>query len=296
MPHIDDETLALRALGEHVTPDVAEHLATCDECRTELTALERVTHAGRYADRDLVAPPAAVWDRIADELGLEGLVDDGGVVVGGAVVDGGAVVGATAVVDDGAVVDGGAAPVAGPAAAPVAGRAAAPDAGRAAASRADAPSSAGGASVTPLPQVESRWRRRVVWVAAASFIAGVGGTALVQGVLDRPAEAPVVASAELDPLPGWEGAGTATVHEVDGRQVLTVELGQSDEAGYREVWLLDPEVQRLISLGILRGDEGEFELPPGLDLGEFPIVDISDEPYDGDPSHSGESIARGQLA
>ena len=33
----------------------------------------------------------------------------------------------------------------------------------------------------------------------------------------------------------------------------------------------------------------------GVDLDEYSIVDISVEPIDGDPAHSGDSIVRGQL-
>jgi hypothetical protein len=39
----------------------------------------------------------------------------------------------------------------------------------------------------------------------------------------------------------------------------------------------------------------EFELPADLDLEQFPIVDVSVEPLDGVPTHSGVSVARGEL-
>jgi hypothetical protein len=38
-----------------------------------------------------------------------------------------------------------------------------------------------------------------------------------------------------------------------------------------------------------------FVLPENLDVGEFPVVDVSNEPIDGDPTHSGDSIVRGVL-
>jgi hypothetical protein len=60
------------------------------------------------------------------------------------------------------------------------------------------------------------------------------------------------------------------------------------------VWLINPSVTELVSLGPLRAD-GDYDVPPGVDAAEFPIVDISDEPVDGDPSHSGDSVLRGQL-
>ena len=55
-----------------------------------------------------------------------------------------------------------------------------------------------------------------------------------------------------------------------------------------------PEVQRLVSLGPVRAD-GTYDLPAGLDPAAFPIVDVSGERIDGDPTHSGDSVLRGQL-
>lgn len=142
------------------------------------------------------------------------------------------------------------------------------------------------------------WHRPTAWVVAASFALGVFGTlAIDRLVADRgDVGGDVVAQAELAALPGWSQTGSASVHEVDGRQVLTVELPGGVPDGYREVWLIDTGVERLVSLGILVGVEGEFDLPAGVDLAEFPIVDVSLEPFDGDPAHSGDSIVRGQLA
>jgi hypothetical protein len=40
----------------------------------------------------------------------------------------------------------------------------------------------------------------------------------------------------------------------------------------------------------------ELQLPADIDIGQYPIVDVSVEPMDGNPAHSGVSIARGQLA
>jgi hypothetical protein len=71
----------------------------------------------------------------------------------------------------------------------------------------------------------------------------------------------------------------------------------ADVAGdvVREVWLLTPEVDGLISLGYLTGASGEFIVPDSVDLDRFSVVDISAEPLDGDPTHSGDSIVRGAL-
>lgn len=158
-------------------------------------------------------------------------------------------------------------------------------------------------------------RRRLltVLVAAAAGVAiGVGGVIVGQSVLDQeplagppPSPSPpdttapdttTLASADLQPLPGWNESGAAQVALVDGHQVLRVDVTGAPEDGYREVWLLDETAERLVSLGPLTAEVEDFVLPAGLDLDEFLIVDVSQEHYDGDPTHSGDSIVRGQLS
>ena len=83
----------------------------------------------------------------------------------------------------------------------------------------------------------------------------------------------------------------------DGRRTLTVTL-EGDELAdgdYREVWLIREDGQALISLGVLDDASGTFRVPDGVDLDEYRLVDISFEPVDGDPAHSGDSIVRGEL-
>ena len=64
--------------------------------------------------------------------------------------------------------------------------------------------------------------------------------------------------------------------------------------GYLELWMIDPSVSKLVSLGPLR-DDGVYVLPASVDPAEYPIVDVSVEPVDGNPAHSGASLLRGQL-
>jgi hypothetical protein len=81
----------------------------------------------------------------------------------------------------------------------------------------------------------------------------------------------------------------------DGDLVLQVEAEGLDAGdGFLEVWVIDPEVTKLVSLGPSRPD-GSYDLPSGLDPEEFPVVDVSVEPLDGDPAHSGDSVLRGTL-
>jgi hypothetical protein len=80
----------------------------------------------------------------------------------------------------------------------------------------------------------------------------------------------------------------------DGLQLHLDTEGLDAGDGFLEVWVIDEGVTRLVSLGPERAD-GVYDLPPALDPEEFPVVDISSEPLDGDPAHSGESLLRGQL-
>lgn len=157
------------------------------------------------------------------------------------------------------------------------------------------------APVEPLVRVRRRppARSTMPWIASAAaagvLIGGVGGAWLMGR--DTGPGATVLAQASLEPLPGWEASGQAHVEQLaDGTRHLVVNLdGPAAEGSFHEVWLIDRDVTRLVSLGILVGDSGEFTVPPGLDLDDFAVVDVSDEPLDGDPSHSGDSIIRGVL-
>jgi hypothetical protein len=153
------------------------------------------------------------------------------------------------------------------------------------------------AVVVPL----ARDRRTVApwWLAAAAsagVVLGVGVTALVQSA-GSPAEPTVYARASLADLGTSEPAGSAVVEvNEEGNRVLVVDTTQIDLVeGYLEVWLIDPEVDGMVSIGFLNGPHGEFELPAGLETTAFPIVDISIEHHDGVPTHSGDSIIRGTL-
>ena len=133
--------------------------------------------------------------------------------------------------------------------------------------------------------------------ACAALVLGVAGGVLWERRDGAGVEA-TVASAPLEPLPGWQGAsGEAVVQATpDGRRQIVVQVDAPvPEGTYREVWLLRPDVSGLVSLGMLEGQEGRFDLPEGLDLAEYPVVDVSEEQFDGDPGHSGESVVRGDL-
>lgn len=134
---------------------------------------------------------------------------------------------------------------------------------------------------------------RVLAAAAVVVLAGlVAGLVVVRRAGD---ELDVVATVDLEPLAAVPGASGRLV-DADGE--LRLDLDTDVEApvagAFYEVWLIDEAVEGMVSLGPLRLD-GTYELPAGIDYARYPIVDVSVEPDDGDPAHSGASILRGVL-
>jgi len=151
----------------------------------------------------------------------------------------------------------------------------------------------GSGDVVPLaPRRRSGARRAVPWVLgiAAAVLVAVG----VGVVASRPSDPDVVASTELDRL-GDAGEGRAELLDEDGSYRLRVDTADLDAGdGFLEVWVIDEGVSRLVSLGPIRPD-GTYDLPDSIDPRDFPVVDVSVEPVDGDPTHSGDSVLRGTL-
>jgi len=324
MTHLDRDTLALVALAElELSPAELEHLAACPGCTGELDALRRTVLIGRSAGSvDLVTPADAVWGRIHSALGLSDAVaapprlaetDLADAAVAEADLAGALVAEADLADTALAEADRVDADLAGTAMAEAdlsgekstADEPAAPtadlDTDRDRATRTDADDpSARPASVV---QLDRRRRRGWVPVAAAACAVGlVGGIAAGAWWQSTSAPAPetVIAQAQLDALPGWTASGSALVEETaDGRREVVVDLADDADAGadgLREVWLLTSDATGLVSVGLLDGSSGRFSIPAGVDLSEFPVVDVSAEPADGNPAHSGDSIVRGTLS
>jgi anti-sigma-K factor RskA len=144
--------------------------------------------------------------------------------------------------------------------------------------------------VVPMITRRRRWLIGAALATAAAVLVVVT-VAVVAGGRD---DTRVLSTAALEPL-GPSGSGRAELVSHDGALQLDVETQGLDAGdGYLELWLIDPTVSRLVSLGPLRAD-GTYEVPPGVDPAQFPIVDVSVEPVDGDPTHSGDSVLRGEL-
>ena len=271
MQHSTPEQLALAALREPLPDADAAHLASCGQCRAEVASLQRAVDALAVpelaAPGASVAPPMRVWESIAAATGVTAAPRPELVATSGSVS---------------------ASPVAGPSfsvAPPVA------------EPPAETPSATG--NVLPF-----RARRRPLLLVAAAAVAGAaigaGAVAVLRDVTPAPDGGPTaspVVAVDLDPLAESDASGRASVIErPDGTRVLEVELQADDlDDRYYEVWLIDEAVEDMVPVGVARAGTVSFELPVGLDLGRFPIVDVSVEPLDGDPTHSGVSVARGVL-
>lgn len=257
MTHIDTDELALIALREVGPSDVeAGHLASCAACAADLRQLTTVIRLGRSAQGEsLVEPSPAVWGRIRSEIDADASVEMSQMAPEAAMTS----PSATSHV--------------------VSGRP-----GR------------------PRRRLRSRM---VVPVAVAALVVGlVAGTGV--GIWWQSAQSAsrgvAIAGAELDPFPEWADARGSAVVEVlgNGTRQVVVDIDTAGEAGpadaqLREVWLISADGTALVSIGFLDGAEGRFDVPSGVDLAEYSLVDVSAEPDDGDTTHSGDSIVRGQL-
>lgn len=149
-------------------------------------------------------------------------------------------------------------------------------------------------------------RRRATRASTRWFLGAAAAVAVVIALVAALAvalggdadEIEVVATSTItnEGLPvAFDGSGSVQLVSDDGELSLRLEVPElPDAAGFYELWVIDAEVAGMQSLGIVR-ESGTFPLPDGLDPAEFPVVDISVEPADGDPTHSGDSVLRGVL-
>jgi anti-sigma-K factor RskA len=134
----------------------------------------------------------------------------------------------------------------------------------------------------------------VAAAAALGLIVGAGATVIINRN-----RVEVGASVPLTALPGQTGHGTAELlgSRDDPELRVSVEAPLPPDR-YREVWLINSDGKRMYSLGVLpTGGSGNYPLPAllGDGLQGFTIVDVSIEPYDGNPEHSRDSQVRGSL-
>lgn len=158
----------------------------------------------------------------------------------------------------------------------------------------------GPAEVSTATPLRARRRLPALLAAAAAvgLLVGGGVTWLAVGSPARD-DGRVVAEARLRPFEGASGSGRAEVDRAGDARRLVVDA-RLPVAGrqYYEVWLIDPDDGRLVSLGVLPDGDGaplRLALPADVDLTAYRTVDVSLESADGDPGHSGRSVLRGTL-
>ncbi|GAA2491005.1 anti-sigma factor [Terrabacter carboxydivorans] len=173
---------------------------------------------------------------------------------------------------------------------------------------ADTPSDSGtdveseGAGPTPEPagvtDLDQRRRRRTVaWtglLVAASLVVGLlAGRAIWSSDGSRP-----VAQVSLSTLDTRQREGEATVVRAGNGLDLRVVTDRPLDAGngYLEVWLINADGKRMVSVGVLQpGESGTFPITQTLIDQGYVVVDISKEQFDNNPAHSGDSLLRGHL-
>ncbi|MGW1339569.1 anti-sigma factor domain-containing protein [Kribbella sp. NPDC002412] len=305
MTHLDEELLAQWALeGTAPDADAAAHLSTCPDCQATLADLRELA-ADAAGAPDLATPPPALWDRIASELHLS---------------TGPAVDPTTSPAPPTAVTSEPTTPPTeppGPTAEPTASTA--PPAGAESAAPAgptdttpeptastSAPTGrqsaapAGPTDTTPEPTAPARrayGRGTLALAASVAAVLGIGiglGAAAVLGQDEEPTPPPV-AVVRLEPLPGKSGGGTADLIQA-GNELKVSVSGLDAQNGFYELWLINADGERMVSLGVLDPTQGgTFRIPDNLTSEGYRIVDVSLEPNDGNPAHSRDSIVRGTL-
>ena len=281
MVHVNSALLAGHALGQDDALDAAdqEHLASCSHCRAELDQYRRVVTLGQgtQASETPTPPLDRIWRSIQAELAPTSATE-------------GIAATKTMEADSGPPVT----PNDRPASDVPGNDETANDKPLSVVAGSDETTDAGGAK--PIPGRRRKWWPIVAAAAALGLVVGAGATVIINRN-----EVQVAASTALSALPGHTGHGTAELLRTPNDPELRVSVDgpqPADPPSYREVWLINSDGQRMYSLGVLpESGTGTYPLPTLLanGLDGFTIVDVSIEPYDGNPAHSRNSQVRGSL-
>ncbi|WP_375424120.1 anti-sigma factor domain-containing protein [uncultured Friedmanniella sp.] len=143
----------------------------------------------------------------------------------------------------------------------------------------------------PVPARARSYVPRLIGAAAVLAVA-VGGTVWYRSGDD------VVAQAALAPLPDKTGRGTARLTSRDGALQLSIDVtSPATPNAFEELWLLNTDGRKMISLGVVPPDgRATYPVPTAKGaLDGYIVVDISIEPFDGNSDHSHNSLLRGTL-
>ncbi len=138
---------------------------------------------------------------------------------------------------------------------------------------------------------------RLLSIAAATLLMVGAAVAIVSYSADDTTVTEVAVAQMTDqdlPVATSETARARVLCEDDDCYVQ-VDLTALPDAGADdlELWVINGDVSDMHSLGNVTENDGRFALPAGVSADDFPIVDISIEPDDGDETHSGQSVLRG---
>jgi len=115
---------------------------------------------------------------------------------------------------------------------------------------------------------------------------------------DTPLAPATIAKAHLDTRDTNQRLGQARVVRAGASVDLAVATTRPFDArdGFIEVWLINKDGKRMVSVGVLQGSAPEtFPITQTLIDQGYIVVDISREGFDSKPQHSGDSLARGTL-
>lgn len=97
---------------------------------------------------------------------------------------------------------------------------------------------------------------------------------------------------DLAPVNGKRGSGTVEV--TDDGATITIRGLPDPKGGVYGIWLYS-NVVRAEQLGTLPDGSGELDVRLPGDASEYRFLDVSLEPDDGNPNHSGDSVLRAPL-
>lgn len=143
----------------------------------------------------------------------------------------------------------------------------------------------------------SRGFGRVLLVAAASALVLIVGASLAIASIGSDPNTVFSATFSNDDLPEPFDGTASVILEIDDDPMLVFDFDDELPAGEPiEVWILTADGSEIAPVGTVQPGDTTWDWPEGFDPVEYPLVDFSIEPDDGDPTHSGRSILRGQLS
>jgi len=271
-------------MGEPIDLAIDAHLAECEQCRAEVESMRRTVELAELSNygEGTRQPGEHVWNAIAAELGFAAAPATNGSSYAPQAGAGTPWPVTSEPDQTTSALDGQAAPTHPPTLRAVPGT----------------------GSPTPRPAADRarRWPRWAAPVAALLIGAALGAGVLVVAQ-NRNDSVTVEATAPLTsvptgPLAGKDGQlGQAElVATTQGQQVRVSAADLPAMPGtFYEVWLFGND-GKMISLGSLDQGKGDFTVPSDISTQEYRTVDISDEPPDGNPTHSGISMVRGSFS